>query len=341
MNARGVWNTRREEIAVKRVLKVVTVSILSIVVLIGGYVGVNWAPDLPVASLTERWAPAPSRFLDLPVARVHLRDEGRRDDPTPLLLLHGTSASLHTWDGWAADLARDHRVIRVDMPGFGLTGPAADGDYTMQAYVRFVVAVLDALEVPQAIVAGNSLGGAVAWETAVAHPGRVAKLVLVDAGGYPPASTSVPIGFRIARIPALAPVMQRVLPRSMIESSVRNVYGDPSKVTPELVDRYYELTRRAGNRAALGERFRQSPRVDRTEAIRSITQPTLVLWGSEDRLILPENAERFGRDVAHSEVVVFEGLGHVPQEEAPAPTVAAVRRFLEAPAGGLGERGRG
>lgn len=315
----------------KRVLKIAAVSVGLLAVPIVGYVAVNWAPDLPVEALTARWAPPPSRFLELPVARVHLRDEGVRDDPTPLLLLHGTSASLHTWDGWAADLARDHRVIRVDMPGFGLTGPAADGDYTMQAYVRFVVAVLDALAVRQAILAGNSLGGAVAWETAVAHPERVAKLVLVDAGGYPPASTSVPIGFRIARIPALAPVMQRVLPRSMIESSVRNVYGDPSKVTPELVDRYYELTRRAGNRAALGERFKQSPVADRAQAIRTITQPTLVLWGSEDHLILPENAKRFGRDVPNSHVEIFDGLGHVPQEEAPERTVAAVRHFLHGP----------
>ena len=85
----------------------------------------------------------------------------------------------------------------------------------------------------------------------------LAKLVLVDSGGYPYKATSVPIGFKLAQYGALRPVMQRVLPKSMIESSVRNVYGDPSRVTPELVDRYYELTLREGNRAALVERFSQ------------------------------------------------------------------------------------
>ena len=97
-----------------------------------------------------------------------------------------------------------------------------------------------------------------ATRVAVDHPERVNRLVLVDASGYPTAAVSMPIGFRLAQIPALRPILASILPRSMILSSVRNVYGHPERVTPELVDRYFDLTLRAGNRKALGERFRQN-----------------------------------------------------------------------------------
>jgi pimeloyl-ACP methyl ester carboxylesterase len=288
----------------------------------------SWAPDRPVEALTARWAPPPSQFITISGMQVHLRDEGPRDDPQPIVLLHGTAASLHTWDGWAAALKGQHRVIRVDMPGFGLTGPAPDGDYHLPRYARFVVAVMDQLGVKQAVIAGNSLGGEVAWKTAVDFPDRVSKLVLVDAGGYAFKAQSMPIGFKLAQISALRPITSRLLPRGMIEASVRDVYGDPGKITPELIDRYFELTLRAGNREALNERFRQHPFGQYAAEIKRIKQPTLIIWGMQDRLIPFENATHFQRDIAGSRLSTFEGLGHVPQEEAPELTVAPVQAFL-------------
>ncbi|MDM0114626.1 alpha/beta hydrolase [Variovorax sp. J22R133] len=288
-----------------------------------------WAPDRPVDTLKARWAPPPSQFVAIEGMDVHLRDEGPRDDPQPIVLIHGTSASLHTWDGWVDVLKARHRVVRMDLPAFGLTGPAPDADYSLPRYARFVVDVLDQLAIKQAVLAGNSLGGAVAWKTAVDFPARVSKLVLVDAGGYPYESQSVPLGFRLAGIPMLAPVMRNLLPRGMIESSVRNVYGDPDKVTPELVDRYYELTLRAGNRQALVERFRTLKGENYSAQIAQIKQPTLILWGALDRLIPPAQAQYFARDIAGSRVQVFDGLGHIPQEEDPARTVKAVEVFME------------
>lgn len=296
---------------------------------IAALVAAAWAPDRPVDSLKARWAPPPSQFVRIEGMDVHLRDEGPRDDPLPIVLVHGTSASLHTWDGWAAALTPTRRVIRFDLPAFGLTGPAPDGDYTMARYARFTAAVMDSLKLKQAVLAGNSLGGAVAWKTAIDHPQRVAALVLVDSAGYPFASQSVPLGFMIARVPALAPLMRNVLPRKVIESSVRNVYGDPSRVTPELVDRYYELTLREGNRQALVQRFREVQKEDLSAQIAQVKQPTLILWGAQDRLIPSAQAGRFHRDIAGSHVQMFQGLGHVPHEEDPASTVAAVQAFLK------------
>jgi pimeloyl-ACP methyl ester carboxylesterase len=291
-------------------------------------VALSWAPDRPVSTLTSSWAPAPSQFLMINGMSVHLRDEGPRDDPQPIVLLHGTSASLHTWDGWVAELKGQRRVIRLDLPGFGLTGPSPDKDYSLAHYVRFMTMALDALKVQHCVMVGNSFGGAVAWETALALPQRVDRLVLVDSAGYPPRADSVPIGFRLAQIPALQPLIQQILPRSMVASSVRNVYGDPSKVTPELVNRYYELTLREGNRAALHERFKQSRGGEHASQISLIKQPTLIIWGHEDHLIPQVFGERFHTDIAGSQLIVLDGLGHVPHEEDPARTVAALKPFL-------------
>lgn len=309
-------------------MKAFAAIVAAVILLFAGVVAATWAPDRPVEELKARWGPPPSVFLDTAGMQVHLRDEGPRDDPSPIVLIHGTSASLHTWEGWVQALKGRRRVIRFDLPGFGLTGPAPDGRYTIESYVRFTAAVLDKLGVTRCTIGGNSLGGNIAWASALALPARVDKLILVDAAGYPMVSTSVPIGFRLARMPVVNRLMEYTLPRGLIEASVKNVYGDTGKVTPEIVDRYYELTLRQGNRKALAQRFEQADFGAHAQRIRELKLPTLILWGGRDGLIPPADAERFHRDIAGSEGVMFTDLGHVPQEEDPARTVAAVRRFL-------------
>jgi pimeloyl-ACP methyl ester carboxylesterase len=306
--------------------------LLALSLLLGSaWVADHWEPDLPVQALEARYAPPPSQWLPLGGLRVHLRDEGPRDDPVPVVLVHGTAASLHTWEGWVAELRRDRRVISMDLPGFGLTGPVPDGDYSIAAYVRFLAALLDALQVRRVVLAGNSLGGEIAWQFALAHPQRVDRLILVDAAGYGSARGSDPPGFRIARAPGVPLLVRSLLPRELVEASLRSVYGDPSRVTPDLVDRYFDLARRDGNRAALVKRFEtMTPGADAAR-IREVAAPTLVIWGGRDRLIPPSDGERFARDIAGSRLVVFGELGHVPHEEDTAATVRAAREFLAAP----------
>ena len=314
----------------RRTLIVVLSGVLALALLAGAGIALTWRPDLPVSTLAQRWAPAPSAFIEVGGLNVHYRDEGPRDDPAPIVLLHGTSSSLHTWDGWAETLRAKRRVVRFDLPGFGLTGPNATGDYSDAAYVGFVLQMLDALKLARVVLGGNSLGGAIAWQTAVAAPERVVQLILVDAGGYAFEATSVPIGFRIARMPWLRGLMRHVLPRSVVESSVRNVYGDPNRVTPDLVDRYVAMTLRTGNRDALAQRMAQMSWGQNLGGLRTLTQRTLILWGGRDRLIPPAHAQQFARDIPGSTLVVFNELGHVPHEEDPQRTVLAVQRFLGA-----------
>lgn len=313
----------------KLILRIVGVLLLACGVFMVAGLLATWEPDRTVARLSERWAQPPSQFIAVNGMQVHLRDEGPRGDPLPVVLLHGTSASLHTWDGWVDSLRDQRRVIRFDLPAFGLTGPDPQNDYSIAAYVRFVAAVMDRLGVQQFVLAGNSLGGQIAWETALALPQRVRQLVLVDSAGYPLQSTSVPIGFRIARTPGLRGLMEHVLPRGVVDSSVRNVYGDPSRVNRELVDRYFELTLRAGNRQALAHRLEQ-PLSGAVETIGQLKLPTLILWGANDRLIPPDNGQRFASDIQGSKLVILEGLGHVPHEEDPQKTAAILKSFLAA-----------
>ena len=305
------------------------VGVLLITCLVFAIAGVmaTWAPDRSVEQLGSRWAQAPSRFMEVSGMQVHLRDEGTRDDPLPIVLLHGTTASLHTWDGWTQELKHHRRVIRFDLPGFGLTGPSPSNNYSIEAYVRFVTAVLDALGVKSFVLAGNSLGGQIAWSTASVLPQRVSRLILVDAAGYPSQPVSVPLAFQVARLPGIRTLMEYVLPRGVVMQSVRNVYGDPSKVTPELVDRYYELSLRAGNRAALAHRFAQIGSGD-VNQIKALKLPTLIVWGGKDRLIPPDNAKRFVADIVGSRLVVFDELGHVPHEEDVQSTLQPVKTFL-------------
>jgi len=318
----------------KLIFRLLAVALVTVLVFIVAGVVATWAPDQSVESLSAQWALPPSQFVVVNGLSVHLRDEGPRNDPLPLILLHGTSASLHTWDGWVEGLHGKRRVIRFDLPAFGLTGPTADNDYSIAAYVRWVGAVADTLGVETFALAGNSLGGEIAWATAAALPQRVRKLILVDSGGYAFKPREVPIGFRIARVPGLRRLAELVLPRGVVEKSMRSVYGDPDKVTPALVDRYYALTLRAGNRKALGYRVDQLMQTDFVKSraiIQSLKLPVLVLWGGRDRLIPPENGVMFSKDIVGAQHIEFEDLGHVPQEEDPFRTLKPVIQFLNQP----------
>jgi pimeloyl-ACP methyl ester carboxylesterase len=303
-------------------------------------VAMSREPDRSATSLVGRWAPAPSDFIDVKGQIVHFRDEGPRHtgegSPPPILLIHGTSASLHTWEGWVNALKGQRRVISFDLPGFGLTGPWSDTftgtyphvNYEGDAYARFVLDLLDALKVQRVVIAGNSLGGEVAWRTAFLAPQRVASLVLVDAAGPAFTPSSVPLAFVVARLPVLNRAMESLLPRGIVEQSVNSVYGDPSKVKPALVDRYFELALREGNRRALATRMQHMVIGEDAERISTLKLPTLILWGGRDKLIPPSVGQQFERQIAGSRRLVFDTLGHVPQEEDPAATVVPVKAFL-------------
>ena len=285
--------------------------------------------DIPLNELKIKYANSSSSFIAVNGMDVHFRDEGLQTDTIPIVLIHGTGASLHTFNAWSDRLKKSHRIIRMDLPAYGLTGPFPDGNYTMANYTAFLKDFLIALNIKQCVLAGNSLGGAIAWNFTLEQPSMVTKLILIDASGYPIASKSVPIAFSLAKIPVINKLLSFITPRFLVRASVENVYFDSSKVTDLVVERYFNLTLRAGNRKAFVDRIKTPKDTSTYNNIKYIQQPTLILWGSQDLLIPVENAYKFQEDLPNNTLVILENTGHTPMEESPLESLAPVLNFLK------------
>ena len=287
-------------------------------------------PDIPVATLRAKYASPASQFVEvMPGLTVHLRDEGRRDG-VPLVLLHGSNASLHTWEPWVARLRGRTRIVTFDLPAHGMTGPAPDGQYTQAAYARVLDAVVHKLGLTRFVLGGNSMGGGVAARYAADHPGRIVGLILVDASGaaYPRGEGDTPVLLKLVRLPVIRDVAASITPRSLIAASLDGAVAVKAVVTPAMVDRYWELLRYPGNRVATIERFAQGYQPVPQGDLARITAPTLILWGREDRFIPVAAATWFSAALPHSHTIIYDGVGHLPMEETPDRSAADVAAFL-------------
>ena len=270
-----------------------------------------------------KYSNSSSSFISLDGNRVHYRDEGSGE---VIVLIHGTASSLHTWDQWASTLTRHFRVIRMDLTGFGLTGPDHSDRYQVSDDVAFLNGFLEKLKVTKAHFVGSSLGGRIAWQYALEYPNRVQTLALMNSLGYPQEKWPPPI--QMAQWPVVDELMKRFSPRFMYEVGLKDIYYDASLVNDKLVDRYYELSRYPGNLAAFPARVKASLDKD-SILIQQIKAPTLIMWGEEDIYFPVESAYRFNRDIADSYLVVYPYIGHLPMEEAPERSVKDYLGFLE------------
>ena len=299
------------------------------IILVG--VVASWNNDLPLSFLKSKYANSTSQFTLIGGNNVHFRDIGNKNDSLPLVLIHGTGASLHTWEGWSNILKNEKRIVTLDLPAYGLTGPNSEGDYSLDLYVKVVDSLLIKLGIEKCILGGNSLGGAVSWKYALKYPNKVCHLILVDAGGYKIKSESIPLAFKMAQWPIINAAFLYITPRFVIEESLKNVYYDERKVTEELIDRYFELSLREGNRKAFINRMTKNKigTEDISDEIKTIKIPTLVLWGENDKLITTESAYKFHADLPNDTLVILPKLGHTPMEEDPIATSKVVKDFLK------------
>ena len=292
-----------------------------------------YVPDIPPEVLNEKYDVKPSQYIQVDGMDVHYRVEGPATADPPLVLLHGTSSSLYTWNAWTEMLKDQYRIIRLDLPGFGLTGPHPKGDYNVEIYLEFLESFLEKLEVEECILVGNSIGGEIAWRYALNHPEQVKKLVLIGAAGYPVdieelPLAKLPLSYLWLRIPWVRELSVEFSSHEVIRNSLEYLYGDPEKVTDEIVELYFDMTHRDGNREALTERMESFGRKAPYKKIPTIKTRTLILWGEKDRLIPVENAKHFHRDLRNSSLTIFSEAGHMPMEEIPQKSVEAVKSFL-------------
>jgi pimeloyl-ACP methyl ester carboxylesterase len=245
-----------------------------------------------------------------------------------VVLLHGFASSIYSWKDVIPGLARAHDVIAIDLPPFG----ASDIPQGWQPalYEKVVPAVLDHASVTRAAVIGNSLGGAVAILTAVRHPARVERLVLVDSAGFNFESSRRPWLLRVTGAPILGPVMGHLpVRRELVSLGLRQVLHDDTYATPERVDEYLAPLLRPGALAASQALLGGRQSMGFPELVREVRVPTLVIWGAEDTWIPVADADLFARDIPGARVVVLPGCGHVPQEECAPALLPHVLSFLE------------
>lgn len=281
-------------------------------------------PDVSVDSLKRQYTDSNSHFMSVDGLEVHYKDEG---SGTPIILLHGTSASLHTWDGWTKELTiNNYRVIRMDLPAFGITGANKDNLYDLPSYSKFLTDFVNQLELDKFILAGNSLGGSISWHYTSSNPEKVQKLILLDPAGFP-SKKERPLVFELAEIPILNQILKHITPKSLIKDNLEQVYFDDSKVTENLVDRYHQMILRKGSRGAFIERAKLEGQ-DYTELLYTIKSPTLIIWGEDDLWIPVEDGFKFKERMANSSLVIMKETGHVPMEEKPLESVALALNFL-------------
>lgn len=290
-------------------------------------------PDMPRAELVAKYAGPPSQFLTLETgaakgAVVHYRDQGPKDGAV-LVLLHGSNASLHTWEPWVKELKDEFRIITLDLPGHGLTGPVPGDDYGQKAMTDFVAEVTAQLGIWKFALAGNSMGGGVTARFALDYPDRLTAAVLLNAGGLPSKMQSNPgLGFLIARMPVVREIMRFVSPRSIFEGGLKQAFHVPAQVTPEMVDRYWELNRGPGMRAATLKRFSTPWDFTLREKAKDIKVPVLILWGRHDNLVPVDVGEAYRDAISGSQLIIYENAGHIPMEELPAQSAGDLRKFL-------------
>ncbi|MEM9919609.1 MAG: alpha/beta hydrolase [Bacteroidota bacterium] len=310
----------------KKIKKIVAWASLIILLGILALGFMNFHSDKSVVQLKEKYAYSDSRFMEIDGAEVHYRVSGVGP---PLLLLHGTAASLHTWEGWTKELKDSFQIISVDLPAFGLTGPHPKRSYLIESYVKFVEQFVQDLSLERFHLAGNSLGGRIAWNYTLKNPTKVDRLILIDATGFLQEKER-PLSFRLAQHDLGAWILLRFTPRALVHQSLREVYGKDELIEESLVDRYFEMLLRPGNRQAFIDRARTINAIN-VDRLKEIQQPTLIMWGALDEWVNPKDAFQFKERIPNTRIANFPTAGHVPMEEIPVLTAEVARQFLSSP----------
>lgn len=296
--------------------------------------------DLSATYVDAKYSNDKSQFFTMANgARVHYRDQGNNQKPT-VVLVHGSNASLHTWEPWVAILKANYRIITMDLPAHGLTGATPDNDYSSQAQVNTVNALVKHLNVDNFTLGGNSMGGGVTWRYTLQYPSKVNAMMLIDSGGLPQFNRQeiakagedkkdAPLFFTLMKYPLVRMLSRYVDPYWLTKQGVTSAYNNSPMVTDTLINRYYELALREGSRKATLSRFdgyqsTAAKPVDTT----LFKVPTLIMWGKEDSLIPYSVAHQFDQALTNTRLVIYDGVGHIPMEEIPAKSAQDILAFL-------------
>lgn len=294
------------------------------VLILAAVVFAFWTPDMSASELEKRYAKPSLEVLEVDGLNIRYKDTGPKNAPV-LLFLHGFGSSLQTWDDWSAQLEPHYRVIRLDLPGFGLTGPSPVNDYSEEQDLATLTHFVDKLGIDELAVIGHSMGGKMAWTFSAAQGPRVKALVLMAPDGYPQAQD---IGSKPYAMPAVMGLMKFFLPKYLVRKSLEPAFFDATALDERLIQRYHDMLRAPGVRGAILERGQQTVYTDPVPRLKKITAPTLLLWGQADLMIPSSNAQSYADVLANTHTVLLPHLGHLLQEEQSHLGLAQVTQFL-------------
>jgi pimeloyl-ACP methyl ester carboxylesterase len=305
---------------------------LAVVAGVAGYFVLK-RPDIPYETLAAQYETPASRYETLPDGvKLHYLDEGNPNGPV-IVLLHGFTASAHSWDQWAARLGDRYHLIAIDLPGHGLTSTPADYQGSTEAFRDTLAAFVRARGLQRFALVGNSLGGRVAWTYALAFPDHVEALVLVDAAGWPDPRMDAIIQspmYQALQSPLVGPVLRDLDNTKLVRQGLEAAFVNDALVTDSMVQSYVDFSRAPGHRSVLMSLQQELPTQTYAtpETLAALRMPTLILWGEHDELVPPAHAEQFRDAIQNSQLTMFPDIGHIPQEEAPDESAMRVRAFL-------------
>lgn len=286
----------------------------------------SYAPDTDKSEMIAKYGGEQANFVQMADgANIHYRDQGPKD-ASAIIMIHGMSSHLQTWEPLIEELGDNYRILSLDLPGFGLTGSNPTRQYGPEVYTEAVLTVMNTANIDRAVVIGNSMGGWTAWRMGLSHPERINGLVLLNPWGAPgEGNEKSNLAFKLMASPIGKALMPHFTPRSIVKQSVLQTVERDDIVTPEMVDRYYELTRFPGNRQASLDAMEASDDLSAWENIHKLKMPVLILWGREDQLIDVSRSEQFADALGTDKIVIYEGVGHLPMEEVPADVARDIK----------------
>ncbi len=310
------------------------VVIAAVAAALGGGLAACATREIPYATLTQKYGlPTSLRFEPEPGLSIHYTDEGERSGRT-LILVHGFAASVHAWRPWIDRLKDNYRLIAIDLPGHGLTQAPKGYRATMEGNAALIGKLADHAGAARFVLAGNSMGGAVAASFAMANPERLDGLVLVDAAGWPgegrKSSEGPPLVFQLINNPVGRAILKWFDPRMFATGGLKSAYLDESLVTKDLVDRYAELALAPGHRDILLTQNARPARSVTAADYAKIDVPTLVMSGEQDKLIPMADSRAIAAAIPGARLVTYPEGGHVPMEQLPDQSAKDLQEFLTA-----------
>ena len=306
----------------KRKLTITGIVLISLLLLFFSFYERDLTPEEAKAILADER----SQYIEVDGMQVHYKREGQG---FPVVLIHGTGAMLQTWDAWTKTLTNNgYEVIRMDLQSFGLTGPRKDDDYSIESYVGFLDQFIEKLGVDSFHLAGNSLGGNIAWHYAVEHQNEIGKMILIAPSGFKAQKRKGSIAFKLAKYPWLGPIIKNLGTKLLVRQTIKDVYYDDSKISETLYKQYLAATKREGNRGVFIKRV-NAERNANTSALETIKTPTLLMWGDHDVLVPHTLSEKFQNAMPNDTLILYTNMGHIPMEEMPEQSVQDAIRFLK------------